>query len=89
MSFRALSLIFLSPCLRPMGFPTSSSCFGNMSLNGTVFASAPVSMFKVKLCIPGMLHRCIFRVAYASFLLKIDVSTTMNDNSFACDVLSS
>ena len=71
------------------GFPTSSSCSGKMSLNvlnGTVFACAPVSTFNVKLCIPGLLHSCNFRVAYASFLLEIDVSTTLNENSFACVV---
>ena len=68
------------------GFPTSSSCSGNMSLNGIVFACAPVSTFNVKLCIPGLLHSCIFRVAYASFLLEIYVSTTLNENSFACEV---
>ena len=71
------------------GLPNLSSCSGNMFLNvlnGIVFACAPVSTFNVKLCSPGLLRSCILRVAYASFLLGIDVSTTLNENSFMCDV---
>ena len=71
------------------GLPTLLSCSGNMSLNvlnGIVFAYVLVSTLNVKLCIPGLLHSCILRVAYTSFLLGIDVSTTFNENSFAYDV---